>query len=177
MRKSLFHIAVLFLLCFSMPARAQEGTRLTQENGDCAGAIPIPDSLYYQPAAVRGFGNKLEIKENPVDHTQWLEREHHTTWYKFRSPVTTKLTFDIIPDSVEDDIDFLVFEGAVPGICDKIASRQVEPIQIPISRATTKRWPADAALAPMPPIRSFAPVSGPVIAVPWMCGRATFSIW
>ncbi|MBK7751517.1 MAG: OmpA family protein [Flavobacteriales bacterium] len=134
MRKSFFHIPALFLLCFSVPTLAQQSIRLTQENGDCTGAIPIPDSVYYQPSAVRGFGNKLEIKENPVDHTQWFEREHHTTWYKFRSPVTTKLTFDIIPDSVEDDIDFLVFEGAVPGICDKIASKQVQPIRSNISR-------------------------------------------
>ncbi len=107
---------------------------LTQDNGDCMGAIPINDSVYHQPAAVRGFGNKLEIKENPSDHTQWFEREHHTTWYKFRSPATTTLTFDIIPDNVEDDIDFLVFQGAVPGICDKVVSKQAVPIRSNISR-------------------------------------------
>jgi len=83
---------------------------------------------------VRGFGNKLEIKENPKEDLQWFEREHHSTWYKFRSPGDTKLTFEIIPDNIEDDIDFLVFEGAIPGICDKIATRQVQPIRSNISR-------------------------------------------
>ena len=107
---------------------------LTQDNGDCVGAIVIADSIYYQPSAVRGFGNKLEIKENPKEDLQWFEREHHTTWYKFRSPGDTKLTFEIIPDNIDDDIDFLVFGGAIPGICDKIATRQVQPIRSNISR-------------------------------------------
>ncbi|MEO8588697.1 MAG: OmpA family protein [Flavobacteriales bacterium] len=107
---------------------------LTQGNGDCTGAIAINDSIYHQAAAVRGFGNKLEIKENPSDNLQWFEREHHTTWYTFRSPATTILTFDIIPDNIEDDIDFLLFEGAVPGICDKVATKQVTPLRSNISR-------------------------------------------
>ena len=114
--------------------RAHAQAPLTQANGDCGGAIPINDSVYYQAQAVRGFGNKLEIKENPSDHKQWFEREHHTTWYKFRSPATTTLTFSIIPDNIEDDIDFLLFAGAVPGICDKIPLRQAEPIRSNISR-------------------------------------------
>ncbi len=128
-------ILFLWLCCLAADAvRGQAGTRLTQENGDCTGAIPIADSVYHQPNAVRGFGNKLEIKENPADHLQWLEREHHCTWYKFRSPVTTTLTFDIIPDNPADDIDFLLFEGAIPGICDKIPSRVVQPVRSNISR-------------------------------------------
>ena len=113
-------------------AQAQSG--LTQDNGDCTGAISISDSIYHQPNAVRGFGNKLEIKENPKEDLQWFERENHSTWYKFRSPVTTTLTFDIIPDNVEDDIDFLLFKGAVPGICDKVMSKQVVPVRSNISR-------------------------------------------
>ena len=75
-----------------MLGTAGHGQGLTQNNGDCVGAISIPDSIHHQPSAVRGFGNKLEIKENPSDHTQWFEREHHSTWYKFRSPATTTLT-------------------------------------------------------------------------------------
>ncbi len=120
----------LFAAC-AFPALAQ---RLTQDNGDCAGAIFIADSVYHQADAVRGFGNKLEIKENPSEDLQWFEREHHTTWYKFRSPATTTLSFSIIPDNIEDDIDFLVFEGAIPGICDKVAAKQVKPIRSNISR-------------------------------------------
>lgn len=115
-------------------ALAQSPAGLTQDNGDCTGAIVITDSIYHQPNAVRGFGNKLEIKENPKEDLQWFEREHHSTWYKFRSPADTKITFEIIPDNIEDDIDFLVFEGAIPGICDKIATRQVKPIRSNISR-------------------------------------------
>ena len=127
-------ITAIALLPFWTVLQAQAQGTLTQDNGDCTGAIFIADSVYHQPNAVRGFGNRLEIKENPSDNKQWFEREHHTTWYKFRSPATTKLTFEIIPDNIEDDIDFLVFEGAIPGICDKISSRQVEPVRSNISR-------------------------------------------
>ena len=101
----------------------------TQENGDCTGAIYIPDSFYVNDQAVRGFGNVLEIKENPFEDKQWFEREHHTTWYKFRVPVACNLTFDIIPKDIRDDIDFLVFEGAIPGICDKVINKQVVPLR------------------------------------------------
>lgn len=122
------------VVVLSVPLQAQSPAGLTQDNGDCKGAIVISDSVYHQPSAVRGFGNKLEIKENPKEDLQWFDREHHSTWYKFRSPGDTKLTFEIIPDNIEDDIDFLVFEGAIPGICDKIATRQVLPIRSNISR-------------------------------------------
>lgn len=94
----------------------------------------ITDSVYRTEQAVRGFGNKLEIKENSSDHKQWFEREHHTTWYKFRVPVKCNLTMDITPNIATDDIDFIIFEGAIPGICDKIASKQVVPIRSNISR-------------------------------------------
>ncbi len=124
----------VILCALAQTLMAQSPAQLTQENGDCTGAIPIADSVYHQPEAVRGFGNRLEVKENPMDHPQWFEREHHTTWYKFRSPATTTLTFDIIPDDPRDDIDFLLLEGAVPGICDKIAARQVQPLRSNISR-------------------------------------------
>jgi len=126
-------IAIAFLGLGNL-VLAQSPMGLTQENGDCTGAIVIADSIYHQSQAVRGFGNKLEIKENPMEDLQWFEREHHSTWYKFRSPSDTRITFEIIPDNIEDDIDFLVFEGAIPGICDKIASRQVQPIRSNISR-------------------------------------------
>jgi flagellar motor protein MotB len=128
---SLFYIV---LLCAFVPQVLHAQGTLTQDNGDCSGAISIADTVFHQPNAVRGFGNRLEIKENPKEDLQWFEREHHTTWYKFRVPHSTTLTFDIIPDNIEDDIDFLLFEGAVPGICEKVATRQVMPVRSNISR-------------------------------------------
>ena len=65
--------------------------------GDCVGAIYIKDSVFVCDHPGRGFGNILEIKENPDSAKQWLEREHHSTAYMFRTPVKTTLTFDIIP--------------------------------------------------------------------------------
>jgi flagellar motor protein MotB len=125
-------IAIMFMA--GSASQAQSSAGLTQENGDCTGAIAITDTIYRQPHAVRGFGNKLEIKENPREDLHWFDREHHSTWYKFRSPAKTTLTFEIIPDNSEDDIDFLLFQGAIPGICDKVSSRQVLPVRSNISR-------------------------------------------
>lgn len=126
--------AYLSIACAFLALRIDAQQQFTQQNADCTGAIFIQDSIYTCSQAVRGFGNALEIKENPVDDKQWFEREHHTTWYKFRSPATTTLTFDIIPKNIDDDIDFIVFEGAIPGICDKIQAKQVQPIRSNISR-------------------------------------------
>ncbi|MCB0764339.1 MAG: OmpA family protein [Flavobacteriales bacterium] len=117
-----------------VPLWAQSHGQFTQDNGDCTGAIFITDSVFMVDQAVRGFGNKLEIKENPFEDKQWFEREHHSTWYKFRVPVQCNLTMDIIPKDPQDDIDFLIFEGAIPGICDKIANKQVRPVRSNISR-------------------------------------------
>ena len=130
----LFSRAYLSLACALLALQLSAQQQFTQQNADCTGAIFIQDSIYTCTQAVRGFGNVLEIKENPIDDKQWFEREHHTTWYKFRSPATTILTFDIIPMNIDDDIDFIVFEGAIPGICDKIQTKQVVPIRSNISR-------------------------------------------
>lgn len=126
--------AYLLLACACLAHGLVAQQQFTQQNADCTGAIFIQDSIYTCTQAVRGFGNVLEIKENPSDDKQWFEREHHTTWYKFRSPATTTLTFDIIPKNIDDDIDFVVLEGAIPGICDKILSKQVVPVRSNISR-------------------------------------------
>lgn len=128
-----FLLSLMAVLLFEL-VEAQAPTRFTQENGDCTGAIFITDSVHRTEQTVRGFGNKLEIKENPADNKQWFEREHHTTWYKFRVPVKCNLTMDITPEVLSDDIDFIIFEGAIPGICDKIANQQVVPIRSNISR-------------------------------------------
>lgn len=122
------------LLLIGAPMLTHGQRALKIENADCVGAVPITDSVTICERPVRGFGNVLEIKENPVDVKEWFEREHNTTWYTFRAPVKTIITMDIIPNNIEDDIDFLIFEGAIPGICDKIQTRQVAPIRTNISR-------------------------------------------
>lgn len=97
-------------------------------------AIYVNDSVVVCDRPVRGFGNILEVKENQPADLQWLEREHHTVWYLFRAPVKTTLTFDIIPLDVEDDIDFLLFQGNIPDICDKVRTKEVTPVRSNISR-------------------------------------------
>ncbi|MBS1583810.1 MAG: OmpA family protein [Bacteroidetes bacterium] len=128
--RTVYHPTLLLLLT-AFRAGAQERV---PDPGDCTGAIFIRDSVYVCERVGRGFGNVLEIKENPPEDKQWLEREHHSMWYTFRAPVKTTLTFDIMPKNIEDDIDFLLFQGAVPGICEKIQRKQVAPVRTNISR-------------------------------------------
>lgn len=107
-------------------------------HGDCVGAVYIKDSIVVCDRPGRGFGNILEVKENPITDLKWLEREHHTVWYLFRAPTTTLLTFDIIPQDAADDIDFLLFEGGLPDICNKIQRKEVVPVRSNISRNNTE---------------------------------------
>lgn len=116
-----------------MPA-AVHGQKRLDDPGDCSGAIYIKDSVVVNDRPGRGFGNILEIKENPIADLKWLEREHHTVWYLFRAPVKTSLTFDIIPQDFNDDIDFLLFPGNVPDICAKVRTKEVVPVRSNISR-------------------------------------------
>ncbi len=124
----------LAAVLLSITAGAQTPNRVTQENADCSGAIFLSDSIHVQPRAPRGFGNRLEVKENPLEDKQWLEREHNSTWYRFRAPWKGRLTFDIIPLDPQDDIDFLLFKGAIPGFCEKVPGREVRPVRTNISR-------------------------------------------
>lgn len=126
----------LLICCFSLDSTVVGQERI-MDPGDCAGAIFIKDSILVCERAPRGFGNVLEIKENPPADKQWLEREHNSQWYIFRSPAKTVLAFDIIPQDPLDDIDFLLFNGAIPDICTKVAKRQVQPVRSNISRNDT----------------------------------------
>ena len=121
------------LLGLPLMALAQGEVR-TADPADCAGAIYIKDSIVTCDNPGRGFGNVLEIKENISTDLKWFEREHHTTWYLFRAPVKTSLTFDIIPHDPQDDIDFLLFQGNIPDFCGKVLSKQVAPVRSNISR-------------------------------------------
>ncbi len=124
---------LLLFLCMAavVPVRGQGRVA---DPGDCIDAIFIKDSIITCDRPVRGFGNVLEIKENPSSDLKWLEREHNTVWYLFRAPVTGPLTFDIIPHDVEDDLDFLLFQGNVPDFCEKVRTKQVVPVRSNISR-------------------------------------------
>ena len=53
--------AFLFLV-FSVVVNTASAQRLTQDNGDCTGALFIADSVYVQEQAVPGSGNVPETK-------------------------------------------------------------------------------------------------------------------
>lgn len=123
---------LLQLAALPIALAAQSGAPIG--SADCAGAIPILDSVLVCPPPTDGHGRILEIKDNPPDLKEWFEREHHSTWYTFRVPVKTNIEMDIIPRNIDDDIDFLIFAGDIPGVCEKILRRQITPLRTNISR-------------------------------------------
>lgn len=126
-------IAIIFaLLCAGITAQSQ--IVLDQTNADCSGTVLIEDSIFGPTPRATSFGNVLEIKENSKEDKRYFEREHNTTWYKFRVPWDCDFTFDIIPENTKDDFDFMLFEAGVVNFCEKVLTKSHGPIRSNISR-------------------------------------------
>jgi len=125
-------LTLLFIYCLVPDLKAQ--TNLTAENADCYGAVVITDSVFGPVFPGRGPGHVVEIRDNADDDPMYLEKEHHSIWYKFRAPWDCDMTFDIVPMNQKDDIDFMLFRGAVVDICQEIYRRSHKPVRSNIGR-------------------------------------------
>jgi outer membrane protein OmpA-like peptidoglycan-associated protein len=63
-----------------------------------------------------------------------FEQEHNSVWYSFVPKQDALLSLTIIPDIVEDDYDFMLFECTNDHCCGQIASHELSPIRANISR-------------------------------------------
>ena len=109
-------------------------TNLIEENADCYGAVAIRDSIFGPVFPGRGHGHILEIRENKDDDPMYIEQEHHSIWYTFRAPWDCQMTFDIVPENSKDDIDFMLWRGAIVEICKDIYLKEHKPIRSNIGR-------------------------------------------
>ena len=79
-----------------------------QTGKDCFNAIPICDTTFAQTAPAPGDGvNALEI--DPAVNCL-LNGEENGYWYRIRPQSAGNLSFEIVPDVVTDNFDFLVLE-------------------------------------------------------------------
>lgn len=125
-------IYFLLALIWSHTAIAQTDT-LQPENSDCAGAIFLSDTIYGPTTAPEGPGDEMEISGKPKSQYAFY-REHHTVWYEFVAPGDGTLSFSIIPESIEDDYDFLLFRKKSQNFCEKLKDKKVKPVRSNISR-------------------------------------------
>ncbi|HET6227213.1 MAG TPA: OmpA family protein [Bacteroidia bacterium] len=112
--------------------------KIVKENADCASPILVRDTIVFSPHTPKGFGNDLEIHDNPEDDLMYFENEHNTIWYKFSAWETGQLTFDIIPVDPNDDYDFMLYKWTGGDFRSNIMNKKVTPLRTCISRNDKK---------------------------------------
>jgi outer membrane protein OmpA-like peptidoglycan-associated protein len=105
---------------------------------DCENSIELQHETY-QSTAPQTAG-KQELGLNHPKSLYYFEKEHFTVWYKFTASQDCQLTFDIIPESVADDYDFLLYRcnDFRNNYCEAIRSKTLRPVRTCISRNDRK---------------------------------------
>lgn len=135
MKRFLFLLGSLF---FGFAAYSQL-TQLPSGCSDCVNAIDLGDSIFtYGPTTpARGSGKVMDISDDDDESLFYFYVEHNSVWYRFMSPATTQLTFEIIPVDVANDIDFIMFKADGGNTCERITSKQLKPLRTNISKVNT----------------------------------------
>ena len=136
MKKLLF-----ILFSFISIAAYSQQIILTAVSADCVGAIEIKDSVIAKNSP-DGYGKIFEYPTSsfsygPQDSVN--EGEHNSVWYKLAIPYSSKLALDIIPTSINDDYDFIIYKytGNEKDFCEKIKNKQLKPERMIISQNDT----------------------------------------
>jgi outer membrane protein OmpA-like peptidoglycan-associated protein len=124
---------IFFLFCILFTGRLIFGQQLDSTHADCDKALSIPIYKNHHHAAPRGGGSVLEFQKNGMHNPRYFDKEHNTIWYTFTIPNDGILTFDIIPDSIKDDYDFILFRQSGKGTCDSIKNKTLQPVRSNIS--------------------------------------------
>ena len=122
-------VLILFHLVFSTLAQS----KTAELNGDCFNAAEIiPEGNFTFKKSPKGYGEKLEFKNNPSNSHYYFLKENNTAWFTFIAKESGILVFKIQPEKIAADFDFLLFEYTDEQFCDKI--RNIKPIRSNISR-------------------------------------------
>lgn len=135
--RSLISAALILpaLLC-SSHLNSQILFRIGPENADCNHAIELIDTLYGPTTAPVGYGEVMEISSHKNDLFAF-EQEHHTVWYLFEAMDYCDLLLEIIPLSLKDDYDFILYRYEGEQTCRLIREKQLNPVRTCISRNDT----------------------------------------
>jgi len=132
------HILGFILSLFFLSSQSQNLYPLKIENGDSDNAILIQDTIFGPTTAPVNHGYLIEFSGNAKTDSLFIEQEHHSVWYKFYAKYSGELTFDIIPQNLNDDYDFMLFKFNDSSFFRKIISKEIKPIRSNISRNDKK---------------------------------------
>ncbi len=100
---------------------------------DCSTPQNIPIYKKHHHPAPSGHGAVFEFEHNGMQNGKYFDKEHNTVWYSFTIPNDGTLNFDLIPDTVKDDYDFILFKQGGRGTCDSIKNKTLSPVRANIS--------------------------------------------
>ncbi|HWY99260.1 MAG TPA: OmpA family protein [Bacteroidia bacterium] len=135
MKKVFWTIAFIVGLIFSGKA---------QNHCSCDKAVLI-DTSSYGPV----YADGVPYPTLAMAHTDgtYFEKPHTAVWFCIDIPYDTLLTFDLVPQSPNDDLDFLLFKDETSEIkncsmcrvenknfCNKIALQKIIPVRTNIAR-------------------------------------------
>ncbi len=104
----------LFLLFLSTLSTAQN-------LGDCVTAFAVCDQTFLHFKVNEGRGYMLDTDLVPcfMNGENQGEPEENSTWIYFKIQTAGQLSFAIAPDTITDDLDFVLFQLPADGNCDK----------------------------------------------------------
>lgn len=137
------YIALFFLtLAFSCHGLAQVKNQIHPGGCDCNSAEKITvlrNTAYGPTTAPNGKGKINEISSGksgpPV-----FEQEHNVSWYLITITFDGELGMNIIPNQSQDDYDFIIYPYTDSLTCNKIASKNVQPIRSNLCRSQNKNY-------------------------------------
>ncbi len=108
---------------------------LSAQNSDCNSAILLNDTIYKQVLAPFGLGKFKELVQPKKYDSTSFKSEKNSEWFLLNQTNKANLSLSIIPDNINDDYDFMIFDASINGFCDsiKVAGKLI-PLRSNISR-------------------------------------------
>ena len=105
------------------------------QNSDCVVALLLKDTVYQQASAPLGFGKIKELVQPKKYDSISFKDEKNSEWFILNHPEKANLNLSIIPNSINDDYDFMIFDASAPGFCDSIKiAGKIKTLRSNISR-------------------------------------------
>jgi flagellar motor protein MotB len=108
---------------------------LNAQNSDCNTAILLNDTIYQQSATPLGLGKIKELVQPKKYDSTSFKSEKNSEWFILNHAEKANLNLSILPISVNDDYDFMIFDASSLGFCDSIKlAGKIKPLRSNISR-------------------------------------------
>lgn len=139
MRASIFFFFIICLLSAPLAIAQRSKNNTNTSNNDCSRAKPLDLNICHVIQSRKGFGKLQEYKNKKFSSLFSFEREHNSHWFIFTAPNDGVLTFELSPDTIIDDYDWLLYKIDDPIYCPCIKSKQAVPIRGNIARNDRKQ--------------------------------------